>query len=128
MFSAASSLRREVTIMVPKYTLRRTLVPTQQSRASGEEDRPLLSREEIVRFRRAVGASGIPRDRALFALIYRFGLRASEVSRLRASDVDLAQGLISIRRWRSSAPSVYPLPPDVDRALERYLARRETDS
>src|SRR5262245_7820445 len=60
-----------------------------------------LTQEELDRFRQAVIADESARDVALFGLMYRFGLRASEATLLLLEDLDLARGRIRIRRARA---------------------------
>ena len=76
------------------------------------------------RFRRAVVAGGDARDVALFGLMYRFGLRATETTYLLREDVDLVRGRIQIRRAKHGDTKEYPLPRDLVPALRRYLRRR----
>lgn len=50
-----------------------------------------------------------PRDRALFALIYHYGLRVGEVPLLLRGDVDLERGRIVIKRLKGGAWTEQPL-------------------
>jgi len=65
-----------------------------------------LSQAEVARFFSAIAT---PRDRALFGLIYLYGLRVGEVALLRVSDVDLERGRIIVRRLKGGAWSERPL-------------------
>jgi integrase/recombinase XerD len=56
--------------------------------------------------------------------MYRFGLRAVEVTRLLSEDLDLARGRIRIRRAKGADVKEYPLPRDLVQALRRYLRKR----
>jgi site-specific recombinase XerD len=67
------------------------------------------------------------RDKPLFLLAYRHGLRASEIGLLQRTDVDLQQGRITVHRLKGSLSAVYPLQPDVIKLLRSYL-RSRTDS
>ena len=67
------------------------------------------------------------RDKALFLLAYRHGLRASEIGLLQRTDIDLKQGRITIHRLKGSLSGIYPLQPDVIKLLRAYL-RARTDS
>jgi integrase len=67
------------------------------------------------------------RDKILFLLAYRHGLRASEIGLLQRTDVDLKQGRITINRLKGSLSAVYPLQPDMIKLLRSYL-RTRTDS
>jgi site-specific recombinase XerD len=64
------------------------------------------------------------RDRALFLVAYRYGLRASEVGLLQVDDLNLAQPRLTIRRVKRSLPGVYPLRADEVTALKAYLRER----
>ncbi len=61
------------------------------------------------------------RDRALFALVYHYGLRVSEATRLRRKDVDLVQGRILIRRAKGGIWGIRPLFASTARLLAVYL-------
>jgi integrase len=50
-----------------------------------------LTQEELGRFRKALHAEGSARDIVVFGLMYRFGLRAVEVTRLLLEDLDVAR-------------------------------------
>jgi type 1 fimbriae regulatory protein FimB len=68
------------------------------------------------------------RDRALFLLAYRHGLRASEVGLLHVTDIDLKTLRIMIHRLKGSLPGEHPLQPDEARALKAHLKARDTKS
>ena len=84
-----------------------------------------LTQEEI---RRLIAAIADKRDRAIFVLAYRHGLRASEVGLLRKSDVNLKELRINIYRVKRSLSGTYPLQPDEARILKAYLRSRTDDS
>jgi integrase/recombinase XerD len=117
---------------VRKAITRAKIVPLgarkrQELRRDGPPRSPLpryLTQEELGRFRRAVVQGGDLRDRVLFGLMYRHGLRAVEVTRLLVEDVDLARSRIRIRRAKAGDPKEYPLPRDLVPALRRHLRRR----
>ena len=52
-----------------------------------------------------------PRDRALFLIAYRHGLRASEVGLLRVDDVDFRALRIVVHRLKGSHSGTHPLNP-----------------
>jgi site-specific recombinase XerD len=68
------------------------------------------------------------RDRALFLIAYRHGLRASEVGLLQVEDLNLAQQRITIHRVKRSLPGIYPLRADEVTALKAYLRERKSQS
>ena len=68
------------------------------------------------------------RDRALFLVAYRHGLRASEVGLLRVDDLNFEQQRITIYRVKRSLPGIYPLRTDEVTALKVYLRERKHPS
>jgi len=64
------------------------------------------------------------RDRAMFLVAYRHGLRVSEVPLLRKTDVDLDRTTIKIRRLARKSPSLHTLQEDETLALQQYLKSR----
>jgi len=83
-----------------------------------------LTQDELGRFRRAVVTGGSARDVALFGLMYRFGLRASETTTLLLEDLDLVRGRIQIRRAKGGDAKEYPIPRDLVPLLRRYVRKR----
>src|SRR2546421_12068430 len=83
-----------------------------------------LTQEELKRLLAVIKDK---RDKVLFLLAYRHGLRASEIGLLQRTDVDLKQGRITIHRLKGSLSGIYPLQPDVIKLLRAYL-RARTDS
>jgi site-specific recombinase XerD len=73
-------------------------------------------------------ASRSPRDFAMLLVMYRHGLRASEVALLRRDDADLERGRLRVRRVKNGDGGEHPLAADEVRALRRYLrTRRDAD-
>src|SRR5207244_11631860 len=68
------------------------------------------------------------RDKAIFLVAYRHGLRASEIGLLQRADVDAKQGRISIHRLKGSISGVYPMQPDVLKAIRSYVRTRVDES
>lgn len=81
-----------------------------------------LSQDELKRLFKAIGSK---RDRAIFLVAYRHGLRASEVGMIRMEDVNLAQGRIRIERLKNSLGGEHPLQPDEMRVLKAWLKERQ---
>jgi integrase len=77
-----------------------------------------LTQDEVARFFAAITE---PRDRALFALIYVYGLRLSEALMLRRKDVDLAAGRILIRRSKRGIWGIRPLFSSARALLAAYM-------
>jgi integrase len=78
-----------------------------------------LSQAEVAVFFAVIADS---RDRALFAVIYHYGLRVSEATRLRVKDVDLVRGKIVIRRAKGGIWGIRPLFTSTRELLNAYLA------
>jgi site-specific recombinase XerD len=68
------------------------------------------------------------RDRALFLVAYRHGLRASEVGLLQMDDLNFAQQRLTVRRVKHSLPGIYPLRMDEVTTLKAYLRERKSPS
>lgn len=59
------------------------------------------------------------RDKTLILIMYRHGLRVSELAALRWDQVDLNAGLIHINRRKNGIPSTHPLGGNEIRALRK---------
>ncbi len=68
------------------------------------------------------------RDKAIFLIAYRHGLRASEVGLLNIDDMDFSKQRIMINRLKGSLSGVHPLQPDESRILKSYLKTRKSES
>ena len=77
-----------------------------------------LTQEEV---RRLFGVVSSPRDRALFAILYLYGLRVGEVAFLSVGDVDLERSRIVVRRSKGGVWTERPLFSAVARLLRRYF-------
>jgi site-specific recombinase XerD len=84
-----------------------------------------LTQDELRRLFKVMKSK---RDRAIFLVAYRHGLRASEIGLLQRADVDVKQGRISIHRLKGSISAVYPMQPDVLKAIRSYLRTRTDES
>jgi integrase len=62
---------------------------------------------------------------AFFGLIAATGLRLSEAIHLKRSDVDLADGILTIRHTKYAKTRVVPLHPSATKALRRYARCRD---
>ena len=86
--------------------------------------RPLprhLKDEEVLRLLALIKN---PRDRAIFMLILRCGLRVAEVADLTLSDLDLRRARILIQCGKGAKGRVVYLSNDAHQALVTYLKRR----
>ena len=62
---------------------------------------------------------------AFFSLLASTGLRLSEACRLHRRDVDLRQGLLTVRKGKFGKSRLVPLHPTAAGALTRYAAQRD---
>ena len=84
-------------------------------RRSPTETIRFLTLDETARLFRAICAHR--RDRALFLVAYRHGLRASEVGLLRTEDLDLRPLRLMVHRLKGSHSGAHPLQPDEANAI-----------
>jgi len=68
------------------------------------------------------------RDRAIFLIGYRHGLRASEIGLLQKSDLDFKQMRIMLHRRKGSLSGQHPLQTDEAKAVKSYLRSRNHPS
>jgi len=83
-----------------------------------------LTQDELRRFFQAIDSS---RDRALFAVIYHYGLRVDEATQLTTEDVDLKNHRLRIRRLKNGLGGEKPLWRHTAKPLRAYL-RVRTDA
>jgi site-specific recombinase XerD len=93
-----------------------------------QETIKFLTFDETKQLFNTIKDKGNKRDRALFLLAYRHGLRASEVGRLHKTDVDFKQLRIFCHRLKGSYSGQHTMEPDEVRILKAYLNSREDDS
>jgi integrase/recombinase XerD len=85
----------------------------------------VLSRGEVVRF---LGVIGSPKDRALLSTAYATGLRVSELTHLRAADIDSQRMAIRVRQGKGQKDREVMLSPKLLDELRAYwkLVRPKT--
>jgi site-specific recombinase XerD len=76
-----------------------------------------MAEDEVVTFFRVID---VLRDRTMFLLMLRCGLRVGEVSGLPWSAIDLAQGTVRIDNSKGHVDRVVYLAPDVAKALRQW--------
>jgi len=84
-----------------------------------------LTQDEMRALLRVSGES--KRDRTIFLLAYRHGLRASEIGLLRVADVDMNRNEIRLYRNKKSFSGVHPMQPDEAKAVRAMLKERTDD-
>lgn len=67
------------------------------------------------------------RARAMFKFMYDFGLRASEIGKLTAKDLELDRGRLWVRRTKGGVSGEYSLFRDTLRLLKLDLQDRDDD-
>src|SRR5215468_1110592 len=93
-------------------------------KTSRRQDRliQVLTQEEVRRLFEVITHK---RDRVLFRMAYRHGLRASEIGLLNRRDADLRTGRLTVHRLKGSLSGVYPMQPDTQKLLKAYLRSRK---
>src|SRR5208283_2376951 len=92
------------------------------------------SRTRTIRFltpeelKSLIGVIDDKRNRAIFLVAYRHGLRASEIGLLRTSDFDLKGLRVMVHRLKGSHSGEHPLQPDEVRVVKAYLRARTSSS
>ena len=81
-----------------------------------------MTQEEVKAFFSQIHSK---RDKAIFALLYHYGLRVREVTLLDRSDVDVKRNKILIKRIKGGVSGEKPLWKDTKRLLEDYLQERD---
>ena len=103
---------RQSPIRLPRHHI---LVPQDLPRPMAEG--------EVSAFFRVIDAL---RDRTMFLLMLRCGLRVGEVSRLAWSAIDLTQGTVRIDNGKGHVDRVVYLSPDVAKALRQWQGLQTT--
>jgi site-specific recombinase XerD len=88
------------------------------------DDRKYLTEEELKRLFSVIES---PRDRAIFALMYWRGLRASEVAMIQMSAYRPKAQAIYIRRLKHSMDGEFPLSPLEQKLLRAWVKSRGTE-
>jgi integrase len=92
----------------------------------GERGKDYLTESEVERLRVAArkGRHGV-RDDLIVLLMYRHGLRVSELIGLRRSDLRLDEGRLSVARLKGGLSVEQPLTGEELRRIKHYLRSRE---
>ena len=78
-----------------------------------------LDQDQLRGFFDAIPSDAI-RDRLLFGLMYRFGMRVSEVVGLPAKAVDAKRGEVTITGLKNGLTRTYSLPLDLLKLVKRW--------
>ena len=98
------------------------------------DDRKHLVSAEVEKLMEAAkGSRNAARDRCLLLLMFRHGLRVSEVCGLPLSQVDTESRVLHVARLKHGLSTTHPLRGDEIRAIKTWLAARakmqpETDA
>jgi integrase/recombinase XerD len=65
------------------------------------------------------------RDECIIRLLIETGMRASELVDLQIEDVDLARGLVTVRRGKGGRGRIAPFGPQTATAVDRYIRLRQ---
>jgi site-specific recombinase XerD len=87
----------------------------------------ILTGEEIHRLMAACGRGRAgKRNRAIIVVMWRCGLRVSEVLALEPRDVDITNGTVTVRHGKGNRRRVVGLDPTAAAVVERWAATRQT--
>lgn len=111
--------------LVSPATVKRTVAMPLRRPNAELRTREYLTDAEIGRLTDAAKANRYGhRDATIILLVYRHGLRASELVDLRWDQVDFNAATLAVRRAKKGTPSTHPIRGDELRALRR-LARAQ---
>lgn len=89
-------------------------------------NRDYLTPSEIDSLLKATATSRYrTRYTLILHLLYRHGLRATELCNLELTDVDMKAMRLHVRRLKNGFDAVHPLQPDTMRLIKLYLKERE---
>lgn len=114
--------------MLKSVKLRRNRYGKPSRRLLTVSDRGIsyLTKGEVDRFLTAIPSASL-RDRLLFDLIYRYGLRRREAAMIRMSQL-ADRSRLWVVRLKGGVSGAYPLHESTRRLLETYLLRLATDA
>ena len=89
------------------------------------ERKHLVSAEVEKLIAATKGSRNEARDRCLFLLMFRHGLRVSEACGLQLSQVDIESRVLHVERLKKGLSTTHPLRPDEVRAIKAWLIERK---
>lgn len=97
--------------------------PPRKPKSDEVRSRKWLTPSEVARLAKAAGEIGRHRhrDRHIILLMFRHGLRVSELVSLRRDQLDLAAGDLHVRRRKRGKRATHPVPGEEIRALRKLL-------
>lgn len=112
-----------------EQSLKTAKLPPRKQKNADLRSREYLSQPEIDTLRKAArqNVRHGHRDDTMILIMFRHGLRVSELTGLRWDQVDLKQGLLHVKRIKNGIPSTHPVRGPELRAL-RKLQRDYPDS
>jgi type 1 fimbriae regulatory protein FimB/type 1 fimbriae regulatory protein FimE len=114
--------------LVTPATENRTVTPKRPPNAD-LRTREYLTAAEVKRLTAAAKRNRWGhRDATMILVVYRHGLRVSELVDLRWDQVEFATGTLHVRRVKRSSPSIHPILGDELRALRRLQREQEPKS
>lgn len=84
-----------------------------------------LDQDQLKRFFAAIPPDAI-RDRLLFGMMYKFGMRVSEVVGLPARAVDAKKGEVTIQGLKNGLTRTYTVPKDLLKLVRRWKPSGDT--
>ena len=91
-----------------------------------EKGKFYLTEQEIKLLLKGTKKTRYPvRNNLIIFMIYRHGLRATELTNIKIKDVDLDSNRIWIKRLKNGLSVEHPIEGDEQRAIKRYLRTRE---
>src|SRR5471030_2835978 len=111
---------------MPSAIVKRTVAMPIRPKNADVRTREYLTDDEVQRLTEAAKANlHGQRDAAMILVVYRHGLRASELTDLRWDQVEFSSATLHVRRVKQGTPSTHPILGDELRALRRL--QREQD-
>ncbi len=83
-----------------------------------------MREDDLIKFFKVIDSI---RDRLIFLLMLRCGLRVSEVSNLTWADIDLSAGTLRVNNTKGLVDRIGYLASDVERSLKLWHARRPSE-